>query len=78
MLNQPGLESRHYLQAWHFLRAAGIQPPEQWAQFVLGVVVEVGMPGGADLVAAYADGSARFYSHAGGGVVWDAQRRPGP
>jgi hypothetical protein len=23
----PGLESRHYLQAWHFLRGLGQQPP---------------------------------------------------
>ena len=26
VLCQPGLESRHYLQAWHFLRQSGVQP----------------------------------------------------
>ena len=25
----PGLEPRHYLQAWHFLRQIGIQPPPE-------------------------------------------------
>lgn len=67
----PGLESRHYLQAWHFLRQHGQQPPAEVAKDVFGVVIEVGMPEGLDILAAYADLSARYLNHAGGGVIWD-------
>lgn len=67
----PGLESRHYLQAWHFLRQHGQQPPAEVAKDVFGVIVEVGMPEGMDILAAYADLSARYLNHAGGGVIWD-------
>ncbi len=72
ILAMPGLESRHYAQAWHFLREAGISPEATEAKDVLGVVVEVGLPDGLDIVVAYADGSARYFSYSGAGVVWDA------
>ena len=65
------LESRHHLQAWHFLRQLGVQPPQEIHKDVLGVVVEVGMENGADFVAAYSDLSARYYNYSGGGVVWE-------
>jgi hypothetical protein len=68
----PGLESRHYLQAWHFLRARGVHPPAGRAKELLGVVVEVPMEGGLDLLAAYADGSSRYYNYTGAGEVMDA------
>jgi hypothetical protein len=71
----PGLEARHYAQAWHFLRGLGVRPPPQLEKQVLGVVVEVAMNGGVDLLAAYADRSARYYNYSGSGVVWD---RPNP
>src|SRR5690349_15697004 len=29
VLSRPGLESRHYLQAWHFLRQHGQHPPPE-------------------------------------------------
>ena len=70
----PELESRHYLQAYHFLRALGVNAPPEKTKDVLGVVVEVGMQGGLDLVAAYADCHARYYNYSGAGVVWE---RPG-
>lgn len=67
----PGLESRHYLQVWHFLRQLGVNPPAEKAKVVYGVVVEVGMPKGADTVAVYLDGTARYLHHMGGGVIWE-------
>ena len=67
----PGLESRHDAQAWHFLRQAGIAPPTAEAKRVLGVVVEVGMDQGEDLVAAYADRSARYFNYSGAAVIWE-------
>lgn len=68
----PGLESRQCLQAWHALRGLGVTPQAQVAKSILGVVVEVALADGLDLLAAYADHSARYWNHAGSGVVWDA------
>ncbi len=67
----PGFEPRHYLQAWHFLRQLGVNPPADNAKLVYGVIVEVGMQKGADIVAAYADYTARYLHHSGAGVVWE-------
>jgi len=67
----PGLESRHYLQAWHILRQIGVNPPADKAKLVHGVVVEVAVNGGADIVAAYTDYTARYLHHTGSGVVWE-------
>jgi hypothetical protein len=71
ILAHPGLEPRCYLQAWHFLRQHGQQPPPDTAKQLLGVVIEVGMAGGLDLLAAYPDHSARYYNYSGAGVVWE-------
>jgi len=65
------LEPRHTLQAWHFLRQHGEQPSEDEAKFVLGVVIEVALAEGLDLLAAYPDHSARYYNYSGAGVVWE-------
>lgn len=66
-----GLESRHYLQAWHFLRQLGVAPPDSHAKEVYGVVVEVGLEEGLDIVAAYADHRARYFNYSGAGVIWE-------
>ena len=72
----PNLESRHYLQAWHFLRQLGVNPPDDKAKTVYGVVVEVGMQNGADIVAAYTDGTARYLHHLGRGEIWERPDSP--
>jgi hypothetical protein len=72
VLAMPKLESRHYLQAWHFLREADVQPSEAIGRNLLGVVVEVALPEGLDLLAAYADGTARYLNHGGAAVIWEA------
>lgn len=71
ILEQPGLEPRQYLQAWHFLRQHGEQPAPDVAKQILGVVVEVAIPKGLDLLAAYPDHSARYYNFSGAGIVWE-------
>lgn len=71
ILEHRGLESRQYLQAWHFLRQHGQPPSPDIAKRVLGVVVEVGMPKGLDLLAAYPDHSARYYNFSGSGIIWE-------
>ena len=67
----PNLEPRHYLQAWHFLRQNGQPVPAAIAKQVYGVVIEVGMPKGLDLLAAYSDYAVRYYNFSGSGVVWE-------
>lgn len=71
VLATPGLESRHYLQAWQFLRALDIAPPAAEGKRVLGVVLEVAMHSGLDVVAAYADNSARYINYSGKVIVWE-------
>lgn len=65
------LESRHNLQAWHFLRLAGVQPLVEEAAQLLGVMAEVAVGREHDLLVAYADGTARYLNHAGGVAVID-------
>ncbi len=69
IVQMPGLESRHYLQAHHFIRQLGYRL--QGEKQLLGVVVEVAMPEGLDLVAVYDDYTARYYNYSGSGAVWE-------
>lgn len=57
------------LQAWHFLRTAGVVPEADVAKRVLGAVAEVAVRRGHDLLAVYADGSVRYLSFSGASVV---------
>jgi hypothetical protein len=52
------------------LRSWG-SPIRALSKNVLGVVVEVGMNGGTDLVAGYTDHHARYYNYSGAGFVWE-------
>jgi hypothetical protein len=73
IVNLQNLEPRHYLQAWHFLRELGVPPPPEKAKELYGVVVEVALNGGLDLVAGYVDFSARYFNYSGAGVVWEVR-----
>lgn len=66
----PTQEGRARLLAYRQLAQLGAPPapPE-----LLGVVVEVGLPLGLDALAAFADGSARYFNQAGKLLVWEAQ-----
>jgi hypothetical protein len=69
VIQTPGLESRHYLQARHFMHQLGYRMDQE--KTLLGVVVEVAMPEGLDLLAAYSDYTARYYNFSGAGIVWE-------
>lgn len=69
IIQMPGLESRHYLQAYHFMRQLGYRMVQE--KQLLGVVVEVALPEGLDLLAAYSDQTARYYNFSGAGIVWE-------
>ena len=71
IIETPNLESRHYIQAWHFLKSLGVNPPDDKAKEVYGVIVEVTMKQGVDIVAAYADHTARYFNYSGAAVIWE-------
>jgi hypothetical protein len=64
----PAEESRVRLLAWQWLRAAG-QPVA--SRELLGVIVEVPLEGGLDVLAAYADGTVRYLHHTGRLAVFE-------
>ena len=73
ILDLPDLETRVCLQAWRCLRERKVAPPPDLADKIQGVVVEVAVEDGLDIVAAYVDHSARYFNYAGGGIVWESQ-----
>lgn len=72
IIETPELESRHYLQAWLFMRYyLKLQPSAEIAKKVYGVMVEVGTSTGIMSVIAYPDHSARTLHSSGGGSIWE-------
>ena len=71
-------EPRVRLWAFTALRKGGYDPSPADLSGPLGVVVEVPMPFGLDVLAAYADGSARFLGAAGQLVVVEGNGTPSP
>ncbi|HEY5583246.1 MAG TPA: hypothetical protein VIK78_02000 [Ruminiclostridium sp.] len=71
VINIKDLESRHYLQAWHFLKQLGVIPDKNIANKVYGIILEVSLNGGLDILAAYEDHSARYFNYSGSVVIWD-------
>ncbi|MBP7558174.1 MAG: hypothetical protein KA821_17990 [Chitinophagaceae bacterium] len=61
-------ESRIRLLAFHQLRQGGLSTD---SKELLGVVVEVALPEGLDVLAAYTDGTARFLHHTGRVIIWE-------
>ena len=68
-----GLETRVRLQTWHTLVSLGILPIDTRRGYTQGVFIENHTKQGLEIVAAYSDYSARYWNHAGGGVIWDAR-----
>jgi hypothetical protein len=65
------VESLITLWAWNTLRAWGQAPDDDVAQKVLGIVMEVGLDNGMDVMAAYEDGTSRYVSRKGSMIIWD-------
>ncbi len=68
-----GLGTRLYLQAWHSLRSLGELPPDPLRGQIQGFIIENHMEQGLDLLAAYADHTARYSNSSGAGLVWDTR-----
>jgi hypothetical protein len=69
IIEDESTESRAKLLAGYLLTKAG----EEVEQRLLGVVVEVGLENGLDVLAAYDDGSARYINQSGKMVIWEAR-----
>jgi hypothetical protein len=69
-------EARARAWAWTALRKLGEKPAPMYQQEVLGVVVEVPVDDGLDVLAAYTDGSVRFLGHADQLIVREADGKP--
>lgn len=62
------MESRIKLLAYDVMRRHGIPVEEKE---LLGVIVEVGLEEGLDVLASYQDGTARYINYTGKMILWD-------
>jgi hypothetical protein len=69
IVNDPEVETRLRLVASRLLLGRGVPARERR---LLGVIVEVAMDEGLDVLAAYEDGTARYINYSGKLIVWDA------
>jgi len=67
---QPGEPGDSFERARELAQAGQPAPPDQ-ARVVLGVVAEMPVRKGHDLLAAYRDGTARYLNYSGKAVIWD-------
>ena len=65
----PDLESRQVLQAWSLLRRQGVAPSADESAVVHGVVCEIAVADGHDVLAVYKDGSSRYLNYSGKVIV---------
>lgn len=70
-LTMAGLPTRHRLQAWTFLRSVNVHPDASIAGQVLGVVAQVWVETGHDVLAAYEDGTLRYVNFSGAATIVD-------
>jgi hypothetical protein len=68
--NDRNLETRARVLAFHLLRTAKISVP---AKELFGVIIEVSLRGGLDVLAAFSDGTARYINHAEKVLVWETR-----
>lgn len=66
-----GSETRVRLQAWTLARAAAFAPSPDEARIARAVIVDMGLDAGTDTLAAYQDGTARYFNQSGATVIWE-------
>jgi hypothetical protein len=72
----PGIESRHVLQAWFFLRSHGVAPAQDEAATVLAAVADIPVDRGRDLLVAYRDGGIRYFNYSGKASIVEPSAAP--
>ena len=69
IIKDKSTESRMKILAYHKLNESG---QNMETKDLLGVIVEVGLDEGLDVVASYRDGTARYINYTGKIVIWEA------
>ncbi len=69
IVDDNAVETRAKLLAYNWLLTNGHRPEKKQ---LLAVIVEVGLDGGLDTLAAYSDGTARYINYTGSMVVWES------
>ena len=64
------LQSRHKILAFNILAAIGAPVDNKQ---LLGVIVEVALPEGLDVIAAFQDGTARYINYSERLLIWEAE-----
>ncbi len=72
IVNDPDIETRPKILAANLLRSLNKTLDNKR---LFGVVVEVGMDKGLDVLAAYEDGTARYINYTGSMIVWETKTR---
>lgn len=68
MVADAGQPSRIRLLASQQLRSRGVPVAHE----LLGVIVELGLEGGLDVLAAFKDGTARYFNYTGKVLIWES------
>ena len=66
------LEARQRMLAYHLLAASGIPAGQKE---ILGVIVEVGLADGLDVLAAFSDGTARYLNYTSKLLLWETRTK---
>ncbi len=69
LINDDHTESRIKILAYHQLRKLSD------SNNLLGVIIEVSLPEGLDVLAAYSDGTARYINYTGKVIIWETQTK---
>lgn len=68
VIDAPEIEPRLKIFAYHKMKAASTQPAKKE---LLGVIIEVGLENGLDVLASYANGTARYINQSGKMIIWE-------
>src|SRR4051812_46652182 len=68
---KPNIATRFLLWSWNALRSLGVCPDAERGLDSKAVVIEMPVGRGIDVLAGYADGTARYINHSGKIIVWD-------
>ena len=71
LAGNPTMETRVLLWSWAALRCLGFHPKSYEADDIQGVVMQVPLENGIDVLAAYIDGTARYVNQGGKAIIWE-------
>ncbi len=70
IINDTAMESRVRILAYRRIQSTGTAPA---CRELLGVIIEIGLDNGLDVLAAYKDGTARYINYSGKMLIWETR-----